>query len=290
MSVKHIAGETDPFVTSRGVERSDRDSTIVEVTGRYIDLKTQIPAKGSTGNFVPEGYVCQSANLQSTGDGMGVLRISCTNYGEADISTLPERTTFSVDMVEVQQDLQCHPKIKGDKDALGQALKWLATEEKWRFNPEGDEQEMADPKNAKYRYADADWDGTETGLKIVTATNAQKFCAAWVDGIHTFNRYYPIVVKRGTYKRLPGASMSGASTTGGTVPFTSSAGKFEVPPLHLNGWKKAGHWFKGKDTWEQNADTTWTRTEQWIYTPVTTHNWIYDDIDPTEDSTDNGEN
>ena len=100
-----------------------------------------------------------------------------------------------------------------------------------------------------------------------------------MDGIHTYNEYWPIIVRRETYRRLPGASMKDNSTTGGNIKFTTNAGKFEIPPLHLRGWPEDKHWFKGKDTWEQNADTTWTRTEQWVYTPVTDHSWIYEDAD-----------
>lgn len=273
MGPKHIAGSANPFVTGRSREVSDRDATIVEVTGLYKDLEKKIPERGSYGGFCPGGYIVESSSLQATGDGMGVLRISCANYGSDGSLTIgPEHTTFSVDMMEVQQDLQCHPALKGHQ---GEILKWLATEEKWRYNPDGSDSEQGDPKNAMFRYADDSWDGTVDGLQIVKSEEGIAFCKAWIDNIHTFNRYYPVVTRRERYKRLPGASMNGASTTGGSAKCAANCGHFEVPPLTLNGWPTTNHWFKGKDTWEQNADTTWEHTEQWVYTPVTDHNWIY---------------
>ena len=131
---KHIAGSKDPVVTSRGEVQSDKNSASVEISGVYAELKAVLRSKDYD-QYCPDGFTVGNATLQATGDGMGVLRLSCSAYGDGDILTLPEKTTFSVDMAEVQKDLQCHPKIIAVDIRKDQVLKWLATEEKWRYNP-----------------------------------------------------------------------------------------------------------------------------------------------------------
>jgi len=254
MSSLKVLGSADPVVTGERKETSDRNVKVIEVEGLYSMLENEPPNA-----YCPSGYVVESSNVASTGDGMGKMTIRCVSYNEG-ASFNAERTTFRVDMQEVQYDLEDHPHLA---TARGIILKWLATDEKKRVS------------GNTYKYEDAD--GT---LKDVNDQLANKFCAAYMSGIKTFNRYYPVIEKISVYKNPPGLSMNGKSYTGGNPPFSSEVGRYNAPPINLQGFQ-SGNFFKSKDSWVQNADTTWTRTEQWTYTPESSSGnnaWIYTNL------------
>ncbi len=158
--------------------------------------------------------------------------------------------------------------------------RWLLRGVRWfgwitwaRHTPESvatDEGARAD--GGAYRYMDA---GGE--LQEVQEEEALKFIAAYMAGIKTFRRYYPVVEKTSLWRNPPGLNRSGRSFTGGSLPFSAGLGTFADPPVSLNGYP-SGNWYKSRDSWEEGADRTWTRTEQWTYTPdgaASDHAWIY---------------
>ncbi len=116
----------------------------------------------------------------------------------------------------------------------------------------------------------------------ITDATAIKFCDAWMHGIKTFNRYFPVVEKISTYKRVPGLSLTGATITGGTVSSTNfggNIGTWNSPPITLSGFASTG-FFKSKYDWTQDAKSSWTLTEQWVWTPdgsTSDYGWIYED-------------
>ena len=191
---------------------------------------------------------------------MGVLVVTGILPGAADVTTLPEMTTFSVDMLETEIPLYAHPHLDGLR---GICLAWLSTDESERVDGNGD-----------YWYRDA------AGKKLKIAQAAViDFCKAYSDGIETYTKYTPVITKISVYKRLPGGSMTGRSTTGGTADFSEEIGEWDDPPLMLEGYP-SGHWFKSGDGYVQNTDQTWKRTEQWTYTEETSgsqNGWIYDE-------------
>jgi len=261
MAAVRIIGSQSLVVTSVRKESSDRDAKIVEVEGPHRLLEDE-PAAA----WCPSGYVVESSSVASTGDGMGKMTIRAVKYNEG-MTFNAEKVTFRIDMAETQYDLKDHPHLSSDKDII---IKWLATEESKR------------KIGNKYYYAQADAQGNITYTEIVSNDHpfAMKFINAFYANITTFVRYFPVIEKISTYKNPPGLSRNGKSFTGGSPTFSANMGHFEAPPLTLNGYA-AANWFKSKDSWIENADTTWTRTEQWTYTPESsggTNAWVYNTL------------
>ena len=247
------AGNAKPVKTKESIEKSDKEASVVTVEGRYIDLKGEDPNR-----FVPNGMTLIGSSLNPSGDGFGVLTVRCQKF-ETSSSFSPVRTTFSIDMNEVQYDLEDHPSLSDVRDDI---LKWLATDEAKRVS------------DGNYKYMDED------GELQDVSNEAEKFCKAYMAGIKTFCRFFPVVEKISVYKNPPGMSMSGASFTGGSPDFSNGIGRYDAPPISLNGFPPT-NWYKSKDSWRQSENKTWTRTEQWTYTPESssgTHAWIYNDL------------
>ena len=101
---------------------------------------------------------------------------------------------------------------------------------------------------------------------------------AYEKGIETYVRHFPVIEKISYYKTLPGCSMSGNSTTSGTLSqFAGDIDKWSVPDVKLSGFENTG-WFKSGDNYEQGNDRVWTRHEQWTWTPDGSSSdtgWIY---------------
>jgi len=253
MSATKSLGSSSPVITGTTRETSDREATVVEVEGLYSALEDVNPE-----GYCPRGLTVESSTLSSTGDGFGKLTVRCVKYNDG-LSFSSAKTTFRVDMQEVTYDLEDHPKVKDVRDVI---LKWLATEESKR--KVGDE----------FKYSDA-----SGNLVAITNETAIKFCRSYMSGIKTFNRYYPVIERISTWKNPPGLSRSGRSFTGGSPSFSRNVGTYDAPPITLDGFLST-NWFKSKDSWMQNADTTWTRTEQWTYTPESSSGqnaWIYEE-------------
>lgn len=186
------------------------------------------------------------------------MTLNCRAYDNPSAADLaPIRTTIEVNMEEVQYDLEDHPSLASVRNTI---LMWLATDESKRVD------------GSDYKYTDKNG-----ALKTVSGGNALKFCAAYMAGIKTFNRYYPVITKRSIWKNPPGLTRSGRSFTGGSLPFSANCGKFDTPPITLSGFA-ATNYFKSHESWVQNENKTWTRTEAWTYTPEGSsgsHAWIY---------------
>jgi len=254
MSATKVLGSGTPVTTGVRKEKADREATVVEVEGRYADLERADPA-----TYCPSGFTVETSSISSTGDGLGKLTVRCVKY-ENGASFSSVKTTFRVDMQEVTYDLEDHPHVKTARNVI---LMWLATDESKRVD------------GNSYKYEDKDGN-----LQTISDQLAIKFCAAYMSGIKTFNRYFPVIEKISTWKNPPGMNMSGRSFTGGSPTFSNNAGRYDTTPLSLSGFAQT-NWFKSKDSWVQNADTTWTRTEQWTYTPESSSGqnaWIYNNL------------
>lgn len=255
MSAVKVLGTSNPVETKVTREVSDREAAVVEVAGLYADLDRANPA-----NYCPSGMTVESSQVSSTEDGMGKLTIRCVKYDSGlDFSSV--RTTFRVTMEAVQYDLEDHPYLAGSPRNI--ILMWLATDESKRI----DDQD--------YKFENKD--GT---LEKITDNLAKKFCSAYMSGIRTFNRYFPVIEKISVWKNPPGLNRNGRSFSGGSPSFSGNAGTFDAPPISLNGFAPT-NWFKSGDGWQENADKTWTRTEQWTYTPEgssSEHAWIYEEL------------
>lgn len=247
------AGSSAPAVMSRTRVESDTDREAVVIEGLYSALRS-----ADVDDLVPEGYAVDTKTTESTGNGWGRIVLSCSPDG-ATASTEPRRTTFRIAMEAVTYDLQDHPKLQlaASKNEI---VKWLATDEAIRVD------------GTDYYYTLED--GTP---HPVSDQWALKFCAAFMAGIKTFNRYYPVIEKISYWDNPPGVTKSGKSYTGGSFTEFSGAGHYEAPPITLPGCA-ATNWYKSGDDWVQQENKVWVRTEQWTYTPESSsddHAWIY---------------
>lgn len=183
----HKAGSNEPQVTGEVSHVADKSSTVVTVEGLYSALKSADPE-----DYVPDGYTLESSTCSPSGNGLGKLTVNCLKYDSGSASSFtPVRTTFRVDMAEVQYDLEDHPKLANVRDKV---LAWLATDESERV------------KDDKFYYHDAE---SDEALEI-TEEPAKMFCAAYMAGIKTFNRYFPVVEKISVWKTLQASSSPGA--------------------------------------------------------------------------------
>jgi len=260
MSVKKILGDKNEVVTSVSFENGDREAAVVTIEGAYDHIENT--RASLILQNVPAGYTEVSNTISSTGDGMGKIVVRCVKYNANGSTFSSERTTFRIDMQEVQHDLEDHPAIADDRDII---IKWLATEESKRI------------KDGNYYYKDEN----DNLVKVEDQdVYAEMFITAYMSGIKSFFRYYPVIECIGIYKNPPGITRYGKSFTSGSPEFSAGIGTYSDPPISLAGYPK-GHWFKSKDSWVNNSDKTWTRTEQWTYTPEKKddiNGWIYTDL------------
>lgn len=253
--------------TGLGKRRGDTDSLVITIEGPQATMESLVPAQGATHAdfaYIPTGCYVQNASLSSDGRGKGTITINCVDPG-ADTEqnpTPPTKITYRIEMAEERTDLIAHPEITKSSSTVAECLKWLATDDAKKVD-----------ENGHYQYDNGD--GTFT---TITDEMAEKFCKAWMHGIKTFNRYFPVIEKISTYKRVPGLNMDGASITGGAPRFSDDIGKWDAPSISLAGYGSPGGFFKSKDSWVQNAKSSWTRTEQWVWTPDgadSDYGWIY---------------
>ena len=268
---KNLATGTPKGVqTGLGKANGDTSTVVVTIEGPLAAMESLVPAQGATStdlSYIPAGCYVQSARLSSDGRGKGTITINCVDPG-ADSSqspATPTKITYRLTMAEEQTDLIAHPVITENTTVVSICLAWLATDDSKKIDENGD-----------YQYAETDG----TTYTPITDQTAIKFCQAWMHGIKTFNRYFPVVEKISTYKRVPGLSLTGAKITGGTVSSTNfggNIGTWNAPDITLAGFASTG-FFKSKYDWTQNAKSSWTLTEQWVWTPdgsASDYGWIY---------------
>lgn len=256
--------------TGLGKRRGDTDALVITIEGPLAALEDLVPAQGTTHAdfaYIPTGCYVQNASLASDGRGKGTITINCVDPGADSSQTpaTPTKITYRLTMAEEQTDLIAHPVITENTTVVRICLAWLATDDSKKVDA-----------NGNYQYVEADG----TTYTPITDETAIKFCDAWMHGIKTFNRYFPVVEKISTYKRVPGLSLTGATITGGTVSATNfggNIGTWNTPAITLSGFDSTG-FFKSKYDWTQNAKSSWTLTEQWVWTPdgsASAYGWIY---------------
>ena len=270
---KDLANPED--FSAKGVQTGvteTRDDNLVRaiiVEGPLETLVQLAPEKGAVYSaafpYIPnDGSYVQQSRVVSDGHGGGTLTVHCIcpGFDSAQSPSPATNITYRIDMAEERTDLMAHPEITKSPSTVAECLKWLATDDAKKVDENGD-----------YQYDNGN--GTFT---IITDAMAEKFCNAWMHGIKTFNRYFPVIEKISTYKRVPGLNMDGASITGGAPRFSDDIGKWDAPSISLAGYGSPGGFFKSKDSWVQNAKSSWTRTEQWVWTPdgaESDYGWIY---------------
>lgn len=270
---KNLATGTPKGVqTGLGKRRGDTDSLVITIEGPQATMEDLVPAQGATHSdfdYIPTGCYVQSASLASDGRGKGTITINCVDPGADSPQTpaTPTKITYRLTMAEEQTDLIAHPVITANATVVRDCLAWLATDDSKKVD-----------ENGGYQYVEADG----TTYTPITDATAIKFCDAWMHGIKTFNRYFPVVEKISTYKRVPGLSLTGATITGGTVStanFGGNIGTWNAPPITLAGFDSTG-FFKSKYDWTQDAKSSWNLTEQWVWSPdgsESAYGWIYED-------------
>lgn len=276
MAMQHKLGRNLSTGTPAGVQtglgetRADTDTIVITVEGPLAALEGIVPRQGDTHDdlaYIPAGCYVSTARLSSDGRGGGTLSINCVDPGADTEQLAPSKITYRLTMAEEQTDLIAHPEITETESVLNICVKWLATDDKMKY----------DADTQSYQYDEGDG----ATFTPITDETAVKFCQAWMHGIKTYNRYFPVIEKISTWKRVPGLTMTGAKITGGSVSaanFGGNVGKWNAPSITLAGFATTG-WFKSKYDWTQNAKSNWTLTEQWAWTPDgsdSEYGWIYD--------------
>lgn len=264
MGMTYIAGSADPVTIVARKSVSTNNSVTIEISGAIAAVKALQPAYGAGhSDFAPcpDGYTVASADVVPDGKGGGTLTVTCVAYGEpAGSGFTPTKTVFTIDMIEVQKPLESHPNVVSE---IATIKMWLASDPSVQYSGE-----------TGFSYTDADGETAE----IASGSNAYRFCQAYAAGITSYSEYYPVITKVSIWTTLQGASMSGNSMSGANVSqFSANIGKWSTPPITLNGYAST-NWFKNGDRWNQNQDRSYTRTEQWTYTPEGStgpHGWIY---------------
>lgn len=261
------AGVAPGVVSGVGKQQGDAYTQTVIVTGPLSVLENAVPVQGDDSTvcpWVPNGFFVRTARLTSQ-NGEGTITIECINPGadSAQTPASPILIQYQILMVEVQMDLIAHEKITANPAAVDECLKWLATDEASRIDGET-----------------FVWEAANGESGTVSNPEAILFCKAWVHGIKTYNRYYPVIDKQSTYRRVPGLSMNGASVSGGKAKFSADIGKFSPPDIQLDGYAQTG-FFKSGDEFRQSGKT-FTRSEQWTWTPDgsdSEYAWIYTPVE-----------
>lgn len=265
MAMEYVTGEEGAIETGESVVKADAHKTVVIIEGPYSALKDLVPAKGATATsceYVPSGMVVELATLSTDGEGAARIEVHCVYLGaDGGLTAVPDRITYTISMGEVVTKLEAHPYFGPDNRK--EIALWLATEPDERYD--------SSAQGAEYKFRNKD--GNLTQVSVST----EKYCKAYMEGIETYMRYYPIIDKISYWKRPPGFSITGFSVTGGSPRFSNDVGKWASPGISLNGYDSTG-WFKSGDNWQQKSDHCWTRREQWTYTPYgsgSDHSWIY---------------
>lgn len=262
----HIAG-SDSVIHLRTIDAEGATlSKRVILAGPLEDLRD---LQSDPSEYVPTNYTLESTEVSPTGDGMGEMILNCIRYGGSSstdvFGTTPDRVTYRIEMAEVPTDLKSHPDVNTNATDLSVINAYLATDPAKRGT-------KTEPK-----WVDAD--GNEHTITTAANPGAMKFIAAYLHGIESYNRYFPIIEKISTYKHLPGLltdTTDKKKITGGTATFSNDVGKWSEPDIALAGYAQS-NWFKSKDSWAPQGNHSWQRTEQWTWTPdkSTDTSWIY---------------
>lgn len=263
MGMSHIAGATNPLSLVSRKRLSTDNTVVVEIEGPYAAVAAMQPAYGAGhAGFAPcpAGYTVAGSEVSPDGRGGGRLSVTCVAYGaSSDGGFAPTKTVFTIDMVETTKPLESHPALQND---IAKIKMWLASDPGVQYADGG------------YKYTGPDG----VAVAIASDSAAYKFCAAYTAGITTYSEFYPVITKVSVWGTLQGATLNGNSMTGANVSqFSANIGKWDTPPITLNGYGSA-NWFKNGDRWQQNQDQTYTRNEQWTYSPdgsAGPHGWIY---------------
>lgn len=257
-------------VTAVGEQKGDSYGYTITVRGPLGALASHVPAQGDSHSecgWVPTGLYVKTAVLSSS-NGEATITINCIDPG-GDTSQNPAAPTlieYQILMSEVQMDLISHPDISGNATTLDECIKWLATPEQNRRGAAGGQM--------GYQYLDENGD-----YQPVSQPEAEKFCYAWERGIHSYNRYYPVIEKQSYYRRVPGLTLvglKGQSPTGTIDQFSTAIGTFDEPDISLSGYASAGFFKSGDDY--RSSGKGFMRSEQWTWTPDYEDpnlNWIY---------------
>lgn len=272
-----VFGETG-FVSTpkRSINVTDAKRLTVEISGNYQELASQRcfpgdnpPAAAWGAGEDVSGYLVESSSLEREEGNRGILTL---NLVKASGPSAAINVTYDIEMQEVQKALRTHPKLRAYKGAMEQIYGFENTDANLRVTEWDD-----DGKPKTFQYIDADGEPQEMDNAAAIA-----YAKAVTAGIETFNIYLPVISKTSTFLKMPGVSFDEETheITGGTLDKYSTLaqiGCFDDPPIHINGFDNSeeGRWFKSVDKYTQQANGSWTRNEQWVYTNDVDHGWIY---------------
>lgn len=283
-------------VESRSVSRAENCTMDVQIVGDYNNLESIVRIRGvgddasaictnTEGDFF-SGYKIKTLSVSRETGGIGVLTASLVKAGSMSD---PYHVTYSVDMVEDQRTLLRHPTFK-DKPAVMKIIR------EWNDTPLGTRVQVTESGEVKfYRNevvidkAEYDGEGNITKIEevsvecnVITDETAIKYCKAVTAGIENYNVYLPVVSRTSLYLKQPPGLTQNDDThkLSGTLEYSTNIGKWDdgfgfiIDGFETN--EKQG-WFKSKDSYTQNADGTWQRSEEWVFSDTKENAWIYEE-------------
>lgn len=282
-----------PFETvGRSESWAEQRNMTVNIVGKMMDLQGRVKPGDAMSSFPNWFDGSEGANMfvktvdLTTPDGVtGEMQLALINCPEG--KTRPYNITWDVSMEEVQMKLINHPSVLENCD-IEVLIAWLDTPAGARvYNKNG---------KLTYRYleyADNGNGGLTYEPKDVTGDWNVAFCNAVTQGVETYNKYLPVLTRNSYYLELPGVAYNvNHVITGGTITqFTGpkAIGKFSDPPINISGYTSGdGLWFKSVDKFTSQLDSTWVRTEAWVFTNDKRLRWIYTGTLDGDDSGDIG--
>lgn len=275
-------GELDknaPFGTvKRTISTADSKRITAEIVGKFSRLREFDIFPGAEPPDVAmefpdshKDYRVENATLERDDGNTGVLTVTMIKAKGADKAT---NVTYDIEMQEVQKKLITHPALR-DPRYKG------AMEQIWGF----------ENMSPELRVANWDKDGNPTDFYWLTVAGSQlpmtnkaaiAYAKAVTAGIETYNAYLPVISRTTTFLRMPGVEFDETTheITGGELSLYSGLdviGCYNTPPISIKGFSNEdeGRWFKSVDKYTQQANGSWTRNEQWVYTNDLRFGWIY---------------
>lgn len=272
---------------SRTLQRSDNRTLDVEIVGLYSAMERIVKQKGpgdDASELVAQTelddfskYRVRTLSLSRSSGDIGTLRATLVYVKDPK---KPYHITYSVDMQEDSRALLTHPRFRRNNDCMQYIRKWNDTAEgkrvKWGKTREEDEFYYFDPDESSTAPDDYKY-------KKIEDADAKRYCRAVLAGIERYNVYLPVVTKTSLYLKHPPGAKQDEETheLDGTITFSDTIGKWDHDfDFELEGYEdteKQG-WFKTKDSYSQNSDGTWQRSEEWVFSDSKTHKWIYDEV------------
>lgn len=246
---------------STGFDENGNETFNLVFKGPYDTLKTELLSALHVGKKVDSESEVRSADLSRINAGLGLLTVHCGKAGGT--STSGDGTVSS--SAKLLKDIWSVRAIRNDVSIIaycgvGDYTASRAKVEAWMKEPDG---KLAEALSFKQS------DGKTVKINPASATG--QVIGKLQKGIESVVRFYPVVTRKRTYDDAPDAAFQNlACIDTPSLPARLSEeneGTAKRPkikyPTGISAVIAAHEWLKVDDSADENADSTWTRTESW---------------------------